>query len=428
VKLQSQIQLVFDTHQKLIGETSYTNPAGHTGYYEYIFCPVFGADGRVETVAGSTRDITHRMLNEETHGRLAAIIESSNDAIVSKDLFGVVTSWNPAAKRIFGYSAEEMVGQSILRIIPPERHYEEEEILTKIRAGQRVDHFETTRIRKDGERIDVSLTISPVRNSANVVVGTSKIARDISGRKRMEERLIQAEKIATMGRMAATIAHEVNNPLEALLNLVYLARCNHLNHLDAAEYLSAAEREIERISHMTRQTLGYYRDTSASVEVAMPDLIEEMIRVYQSKIQTRNIVVETHFDAVRTVYASKGELAQVLSNLISNSIDAMPNGGRIRLQLTQTNSSHLQLTIQDEGTGIPAENLSRIFEPFFTTKGNLGTGIGLWVTKQLVEKHNGRITVTNNDAPATGISVSISLPYVPQNPSDEVNIRRRHVI
>lgn len=148
---------------------------------------------------------------------LAAIIESADDAIVSKDLQGVVKSWNQAAHRIFGYTAEDMIGRSILRLIPKALQYEEEEILSKLRAGKRIDHYETTRIRKDGEILDVSVTISPIKDGAGHVIGASKIVRDISDRKRIERVLIQSEKLAVTGRLAAMIAHEINNPLEALM-------------------------------------------------------------------------------------------------------------------------------------------------------------------------------------------------------------------
>ena len=161
-------------------------------------------------------------LESEGHARfhLAAIIESADDAIISKSLNGIVSSWNGAASRIFGYTSEEMIGRPILRLIPEPLHYEEEAILRKLRAGERIDHYETTRIRKNGELIEVSVTISPIRDAAGHVIGASKIVRDISDRKRMEQVLIQAEKLAVTGRMAAAVAHEINNPLESLMNLI----------------------------------------------------------------------------------------------------------------------------------------------------------------------------------------------------------------
>jgi PAS domain S-box-containing protein len=425
VKLQAQIQQVFDTRERLIDVTPYTNPAGMTGYYEYIFNPVFDENGAVEIVAGSTREVTHRKLNEESFGRLAAIVDSSDDAIVSKDLTGIVKSWNKAAETIFGYSAAEMVGTSILRIIPPHLLHEEDLILSKITAGERIEHYETMRLRKNGESVDVSLTVSPIKDSSGIVIGTSKIARDISARKQMERKLVQAEKIATMGRMAATIAHELNNPLEAITNLVFLARDSSKNNENKAalDYLAAAEREIERVSHLTQLALGYYSDTNLPSSVACHELIDEALRVYQSKIETRNIVVETVCNTHRPVLASKGEMMHVMSNLIANSVDAMPNGGHLRFQVNELDGARIEILVQDEGHGIAPQDLSRIFEPFFTTKGNLATGVGLWVTKQLVEKHGGDIQVASNTAPLRGTTVRVSLPFLapthaPHSPLD----------
>jgi PAS domain S-box-containing protein len=417
-KLHAQIQQVFATGERLVDETVYTNPAGQTASYEYIFNPVFDRCGSVEIVAGSTRDVTHRKINEDAKGRLAAIVSSSDDAIVSKDLSGVVTSWNAAAEKMYGYTAEEMVGTSILRLIPPELYREEEQILSKMKLGQRIDHYETRRIRRNGESFDVSLTVSPILNSSGAVVGISKTARDISRRKRMELRLIEAEKIVPTGRMAASIAHELNNPLQVLSNLIFLARRESYGNPVANQYLAAAASEIERISHLTRQTLGYYRDMASPTNVACHDLIDEVVRVYQSKIQSRNITVETVFDTLRPVHASKGELTQVFSSIISNSVDAMPNGGRLRIHVSEPVATDVQIVFQDEGTGIAPENLSKIFEPFFTTKGNLGTGIGLWTTKQLIEKNGGHISVASNIAPpAAGTTVSLVFPFLAQDMS-----------
>ncbi|MGH9585450.1 MAG: PAS domain S-box protein, partial [Acidobacteriaceae bacterium] len=154
---------------------------------------------------------------------LAAIVEFSGDAIISKDLTGRITSWNPAATRILGYSREEMIGESILKIIPPELQGDEPIILDNIRNGKRIDHFETVRMGKDGKRLDVAVTISPIRDDSGAIVGASKILRDITERKRMQASVLQSEKIAATGRMAATIAHEINNPLEAVVNLLFLA-------------------------------------------------------------------------------------------------------------------------------------------------------------------------------------------------------------
>jgi PAS domain S-box-containing protein len=315
---------------------------------------------------------------------------------------------------MFGHTAEEMIGQSILRIIPEDLHHEEAEILRKIRAGERIDHYETTRIRKNGESLRVSLTISPVRDSTGRVIGTSKIARDISLQKQMEQLLIQSEKLAATGRMAATMAHEINNPLESVLNLVFLARQSSPAHSKAREYLKTAEREIERVSHIARQTLGYYRDTGKPVEVLPHKLLQDVLSVYDTKLHERKISVECQFELDRPILIRKGELVQVFSNIIANSIDAMPHGGLLHVRIAEATDGEAvgaQIVIRDQGAGIDEEHLNKVFEPFFSTKGDLGNGIGLWVAKQLVENHGGKILLTSTTDGSSGTTVSIFLPF-----------------
>src|ERR1700760_481540 len=218
--------------------------------------PIRDETGQVIAASKIARDISDRRRNEEVHFRLAAIVDSADDAIVSKDLNGIVLTWNAGAQRMFGYTAEEMVGQPILRLIPAGLHYEEAEILRTLRAGGKVDHYETTRMKKSGETFQVSVTISPIKDESGRVIGASKIARDISDRKRIERLLVQSEKLAATGRMAAAIAHEINNPLESLMNLIFLARQNSSTGGKAHRYLLTAEEELERVSHIARQTLG----------------------------------------------------------------------------------------------------------------------------------------------------------------------------
>jgi PAS domain S-box-containing protein len=377
--------------------------------------PVKDRTGRVVGASKIARDISDRRRSDDSRIRLAAIVDSADDAIISKDLNGIIRTWNQGAYRMFGYTSEEMVGQSILRLIPEELHYEEGEILRKLRLGERIDHYETRRLKKSGDFVDVSVTISPIRNDEGQVTGASKIARDISDRKRMEKVLIQSEKLAATGRMAATIAHEVNNPLESLMNLIFLARQNCSESPKAQGYLLTAESELERVSHIARQTLGYYRDTGRPSEVYLHDLIENVLAVYQSKLLASGISVESTFNDLRKILVSQGEMLQIFSNIIANAIDAMKEGGRLSISLRKTmarDGEGIQTIIRDEGIGISRDNLERIFEPFFTTKGNLGTGIGLWVTKQLVESRGGQITITSTIEPAKrGTTVTIYIPF-----------------
>jgi PAS domain S-box-containing protein len=348
----------------------------------------------------------------------AAIVESSDDAILSKDLNGIITSWNPAATRILGYTSEEMIGTSVLRIIPEELHSDEPIILAKIRAGQRIDHFETTRLTKDGRRLDVSLGISPIRDDSGQIIGAAKILRDISARKHLEQSLLQAEKLAASGRMAATIAHEINNPLEAIVNLIYLSRGRATDPQQAA-YLEAAASEVDRVSHIAKQTLGYYRDYAAAASASLSDIAAEAIRIYEPRCKAAGIRIESHLGPSPKIVLRKGEMMQVISNLIANAIHAMPSGGTLSISVNPPSgngsSDGVVLSVEDIGVGIPAEKLPRIFDAFFTTRADIGTGIGLFVARQFVEGHGGQIQVESRTGPHShGTRMSIFLPLETQ--------------
>jgi PAS domain S-box-containing protein len=349
---------------------------------------------------------------------VAAIVESSDDAILSKDLTGQIMSWNQAATRILGYSREEIVGSSILRLIPQELHHEEKTILAKIQAGERIDHYETVRLTKSGERLDVSLSISPIRDGSGMIVGASKILRDISAKKRTEASLLQAEKIAAAGRMAATIAHEVNNPLEAVMNLIYLAKSNAEDPDEVRTFLEAAEGEVARVSHIAKQTLGFYRETDSAIGASLSELAAQAICVYSPKCKDAGICLEENLNSTRRVVLRKGEIMQVISNMIANAIYAMPTGGTLSISvedIDSPNGSGVLLAVKDTGVGIPTEQLPRIFDAFFTTRSTIGTGIGLFVAKQFVESHHGKIHVESSTEPAShGTKMSIFLPL--ENP------------
>jgi PAS domain S-box-containing protein len=376
--------------------------------------PIRDVTGKVVGASKIARDISDRAKNDQSRFQLAAIVDSADDAIVSKDLNGIVRTWNQGAARMFGYTSEEMVGQPILRLIPKELYYEEDEILRKLRAGNRVDHYETIRMKKSGERVEVSVTISPIRDGSGRVIGASKIARDISDRRRMERMLVQSEKLAATGRMAATIAHEINNPLESLINLIFLAKKNSPPGGKAHAQLLTAEQELERLAHIARQTLGYYRDTGLPIEVHLHELIENVLTVYRSKLLASEITVETRFNDIQKISVSRGELLQVFSNIITNAIDAMRGGGILQIttrKISGPNGEAIQTVIRDSGVGIRQDHLEKIFEPFFTTKGNMGTGIGLWIARQLTERRGGQISVASStESGSSGTSVTIILP------------------
>ena len=372
-------------------------------------------DGRLLQAGSFTTDITARKQSEQALYQLAAIVASSDDAIISKDLNGIVTSWNDGAERMFGYRAEEIIGKPITTLIPPEFYSDETLILGRIRAGERIEHFETERITKNGERIQVSLTVSPVKDQRGKIVGAAKIARNITQQRKMEAKLHTSERLASVGRLAATVAHEINNPLEAVTNLIYLAKLQPQIPDLVQRYMSAADEELRRVAHITQQTLGFYRDNSQPVSLQMSIVIRDVLAIYERKLQQKHLEIEQSIESGLVISTLQGELKQILSNLIANAIDACRNGGRIIIRARS--SSHLpsgrrgaRITIADNGTGIPDQYKPSLFDPFFTTKKDVGTGLGLWITNDLLVKKGGNIRFRSRDSGRTGTVMRIFLP------------------
>lgn len=370
-------------------------------------------------ILGTIRDVTEirkaEAVARESAKRLselAAIVASSDDVILSKDLDGIITSWNAAATRVLGYNAGEMIGTSILKLIPEHLHSDEKTIIENIRAGRRVEHFETVRLTKGGELIDVSLTVSPVKDAEGRVIGASKILRDISTRKRMERSLLQAEKIAATGRMAATIAHEINNPLEAVMNLLFLLRPK-ITDEEGINYLTTAESELGRVSHIAKQTLGYYREHAAASLASLTEIAEHAITIYEPRCTAAGITIEKSLSSSRKVVLRRGEMMQVISNLIANAIYAIPDGGVLSISVsdTTTPADGVAMNIADNGDGIAPDVLPRVFDAFFTTRATVGTGIGLFIAKNFVEGHGGQISIESHTQPEKhGTTVRIFLP------------------
>jgi PAS domain S-box-containing protein len=377
--------------------------------------PIRNTAERVIGASHIARDISDRRRTEETRMRLAAIVESSDDAIISKDLDGVITSWNSGAKRIFGYEAEEIVGHSVLRLIPKELHHEEPMILARLRAGLRIDHYESKRRRKNGELIDVSLTISPIKDSTGKVIGASKIARDITDRKRAEAALIEKEKLAATGRMAAAIAHEVNNPLESIMNLAYLLKQDSALPERARQYAGMLLDEVERASEITRRTLAFYRNPNQAGEVEIAKQLEMILRGKKQRVAEKGITLQTEVKGGGKTWGLAGELGQVFSNLLDNAI-------RVRVKDLWGNPRCVMITVCDNGSGMSDETIQKIFEPFFTTKNSRGSGLGLWVTRGIVQKHNGDIRVRTSQNARHGTVFSVILPQSTQAEAEQATV------
>jgi PAS domain S-box-containing protein len=389
--------------------------------------PIRDDGGKVIGAAKIVRDIRRQKELEEAARRLAAIVESSDDAIASKDLNGLVTSWNQSAEKLLGYRAEEIIGKPVTMIIPPELQRDEHMILSRIRQGGKIDHFETIRLHKNGERIEVSLTISPVKDESGNVIGAAKIIRNITESKKIERALRTTEKLVAAGRMAATVAHEINNPLEAVTNLIYLAKGEPGISERVVEYLEMASRELDRVAHITCQTLGFYRDTSSPVRLQPTKVLDDLLLLYEKRFESRNIKLERQYDRAIEITALAGEVRQAFSNLITNAIDAMPGGGKLVLGVSkshQWNKSRVpgvRITIVDTGSGIERRHRNNLFQPFFTTKADVGTGLGLWLTKSIVEKHSGAIHVKSKTGPdkhGTAFCIFLPMNYTASNSPD----------
>jgi signal transduction histidine kinase len=316
-----------------------------------------------------------------------------------------------------------MIGRPITTIIPPELQEDEQRILKTIGRGEGVEHFETVRLTKGGERIDVSLTISPVKDDAGRVIGASKTARDITQQKKTEQALRTTERLASVGRMAATVAHEINNPLEAMTNLVYLAKGSAALN-DVQGFLDGIEEELNRISHITKQTLGFYRETIAPSAVRVGEMLNPLISVLGRRARNNRIEIRPEIRQDPEIYAVAGEIRQLIANLLSNSIDAVDSGGLIRIRIA-ANGQHptgIRITIADSGLGIPPSARSKLFEPFFTTKKDVGTGLGLWVCKNIVQKHHGSIRVKSSTTPERSWTVfSVFLPSRQESVNEILN-------
>lgn len=418
--------------------------------------PESGSDNKIRDTANPMKSLSYvppvtgrvgELTSENPHGSalneamerdlalLAAIVESSDDAIISSDMSGKITSWNRGAERIFGYAAEEILGHRTSELASPHCQEDTERVLQKIRDGEKVEHYETFRRHRDGSDIAVSMTVSPIRDSSGNLIGASKVSRDITATRRAEQALRNADKLALAGRMAASIAHEINNPLESITNLLYLAEHETISD-EARSYLTLAQHELARVSQIASQTLGFFRSSRGSAATPLPEIVDSAISLHLGRLSVCNVVVRKEYVPVSLLFVHQGELRQVLVNLIGNALDAMPKGGRLRVRVRYvfdpvTETHGARIVIADTGAGMNGVTLRQIFEPFYTTKGSAGTGLGLWVSSQIIARHKGRISVRSSQSSGrSGTVFSIFLPQISEAPSSELEgkfgLREQH--
>ena len=363
---------------------------------------------------------------EEASALLAAIVESSDDAIISCTLDGIITSWNAGAERIFGYTSSEAIGKPTSVLASSKASEDHSLVLEKIRLGHRVDHYETYRRHKDASDITVSLTVSPVRNSSGKVIGASKVARDITASRHAEQALRNADKLALAGRMSASIAHEINNPLEAITNLLFLLQHEKISD-QGRDYLDLAQGELTRVTRIVAQTLSFFRGGTEPALSQLSAIAESAIALHAGRLFISNVAIQTNYLPAAPLLCHQGEIRQVLANLIGNALDAMTSKGRIYVRVRPATSAAtgipgVRLTVADTGAGMTPQTLRLLFEAFYTTKGSSGTGLGLWVTRQIVQHHKGRISIRSSQSPDHhGTVFSIFFPYLDAVPLEQAS-------
>ncbi len=379
--------------------------------------PVRTPEGETVGIARIVRDLSARHRTERDMLRLAAIVDSSEDAIISKDLNGIVQTWNPAATRMFGYTAEEMIGQSITRIIPAERLGEEDTVLSQIRAGRPVEHFETVRQRKDGSSVDISLSVSPIRTAAGIVIGASKIARDVTIQRQLAREAEEANRVKD--EFLATLSHELRTPLNAVLGYTRMLRAGNLG----ADRQERAVDVIERNATLLHQLVSDVLDVSGIVTGKMrvePVVCDfsTIVRAACDSVQPTSaakgvpITIITPADPVM-VRCDKDRMQQVFWNVLANAVKFTPRGGHVTVRVTGGNGV-AQASFADTGVGIKREALPHVFERFWqgesvNSRQTGGLGLGLALARHFVELHGGTITAASA-GPGEGATFTISLP------------------
>jgi PAS domain S-box-containing protein len=379
-----------------------------------------------EELRRANEELHHRTAEQlgEYRSKLASIIDSSEDAILSKDLNGIITSWNRGAENIYGYTAEEIVGKHISLLTPPDRPDEISEILKKIARGESTEHYESVRVTKDGRHLNVSISVAPLRDAAGKIIGASAIARDITSQKRAESQLRQAQKMEAIGRLAGGVAHDFNNVLAIINACREFLRDRIDPAANASLYVDNIKKATERGALLTKQLLAFSRTSAVQPRILdLNERLKDISKLLRPLMGDDVEILVTSKSPTAVVEADPGQLDQIVVNLAVNARDAMPRGGKFILETgtvrfdeafadrhqTMPAGKYVQLSASDTGVGMDEATISRIFEPFFTTKEvGKGTGLGLATVYGIVKQSAGHILVYSE--PGHGTTFKIYLP------------------
>jgi PAS domain S-box-containing protein len=368
-----------------------------------------------------------------TEAYLAAIIACSDDAIVSKDLTGVIQTWNRGAEKVFGYTAAEAIGRPISILIPEDRLSEEVEVLSRVRSGLMVDHYETVRRHKTGRLIDISLTVSPIRADDGTVIGASKIARDITDQRRLRALADDASRLKD--EFLAVLSHELRTPLNTVLGYARMLRREdeRMKGELRQRALDALERNADVLSHLVNDVLDTSRIITGKLRLALElcpidRAVAAAVDTIRPAAEAKGVQIETHIGSGVDVLADSDRVQQVVWNLVSNAVKFTPAGGVIRVGTTAAGAG-VEVTVEDTGIGIAEQDLPLIFQRFWqahtgTSREFGGLGIGLALARHLVELHGGSISVRSG-GPGRGSIFTVRLPAVSQQPAVETVATRR---
>jgi PAS domain S-box-containing protein len=351
--------------------------------------PVFDQKGDLVGYRGIHRDVTQRKKAEAELRRLATIVTDSNDAITVVDMDGRITAWNKGAEDTYGYRKDEALGMDVFKIVPEDKKQETLDVIGKIKMNKTVGSFETKRLAKDGRVLEVWLTVTKLVDNEGNVVALATTERDITEKKRLEERLRLSEKFTILGQLASSVAHEIRNPLGVIKNSVYFLNVRLKGHADekVVKHLRIMEENVNSADRIISDLLDFGRNKVGILELV--DLNRILERAFASLSVPENIKVITKLDKIPKMLLDLEHIQRVFVNIIQNAVAAMPKGGKLTVGLSRSGGS-VEISFKDSGVGISEENMQKLFTPLFTTK-TKGLGLGLAICKQIVEGHRGDI-------------------------------------